>query len=385
MSADRLSFQFLRFAILAVVTVAILLVVGVFAVLPGERHAAAALPTVSAEETALTLAAMKPPKRARPVVAIIGANEGTETTDYLVPYGVLKRSGVADVYALGKRAGSVQLMPALSIVPDATVAEFVARYPSGADYVIVPAMHDPADPVVRDFIKAQAASGATIVSICDGTLVLANAGLLDGRKATGHWFQIQDVAKVHPTMHWVRDRRYVADRGVVTSTGVSSSVPVSLALVEAIAGPERAQALAQEIGARGWQVAHDSGAFHLIRGDVWMLLANLAMGLLHRDVVGLRANDGADVIALAFTADTYSRTFRSHAVVLGTGPIISAEGLRIVADQGTAVPDLVVDLPRLQPTHALDIAISGIEARYGAPTAAFVRVQLEDRGHTTGG
>jgi transcriptional regulator GlxA family with amidase domain len=296
---------------------------------------------------------------------------------------VLKRSGLADVFALATRAGSVHLRPALTVVPDATVAEFSARNPDGADYVIVPALQDPTDPAVRDFIKAQAAGGATIVSICDGTLVMANAGLLDGRNATGHWFQIQDVAKAHPTMHWVRDRRYVADRGVVTSTGVSSSVPVSLALVEAIAGPERAEALAHEIGARGWQVAHDSSAFHLIRDDIWMVLTNLAIGLFHRDVVGVRVDEGADVIGLAFTTDTYSRTFRSRAVVLGTGPIRTAEGLQVVADQGSAAPDVVVDLPKMQPAHALDTAIGGIEARYGSATAAFVRVQLEDRGHTT--
>src|SRR5689334_2645106 len=189
MTADRLAFQFVRFTVLAIVTVAILFVAGVYAVIPGERHAAAALPRVSAEESAQTLAAMKPPKRARPVVAIIGANDGTETTDYLVPYGVLKRSGVADVIALGTRPGPMTMMPALSIVPDATVAEFNARYPTGADYVIVPAMHNPTDLAVRDFIRAQAAGGATIVSICDGSLVMANAGLLDGHNATGHWFK----------------------------------------------------------------------------------------------------------------------------------------------------------------------------------------------------
>src|SRR4029078_5625815 len=104
--------------------------------------------------------------RARLLVAIIACNDGTETTDYLVPYGVLKRSGVADVYALGTRAGAMTLMPALSVTPDTTVAEFVARSPTGADYVIVPAMHDPTNVAVRDFIRAQAAGGATIVSIC---------------------------------------------------------------------------------------------------------------------------------------------------------------------------------------------------------------------------
>lgn len=305
----NLAFQFLRFAVLTVVTLVLLFVAGVFAFIPGERRSAAAPAVISLDETARTLAALKPPKRARPVIAVIGANDGTETTDYLVPYGVLKRSGVAEVFALSTKSGPVTLMPALTVVPDMTTAAFVRRFPDGADYVIVPALHDPSDVAVRDFIRAQAASGATIVSICDGTLVLANAGLLDGRRATGHWFWIDSVAKAHPTMHRVRDRRYVADRGVVTSTGISSSIPVSLALVEAIGGRERAAALAHEIGARGWDAAHDSGAFHLIRDDIWMVLGNLFVGLWSSETVGVRVADGADVIAAAFMADFMAARF----------------------------------------------------------------------------
>lgn len=380
----NLAFQFLRFGVLAAVTVAMLFVAALFAFIPGERQAAAVSATISAEETARTLAALKPPKRARPVVAVVGSNDGTETTDYLIPYGVLKRSGAADVVALGTRAGPLTMMPSLTIMPEATTAQFVQRYPDGADYVIVPALHDPTDPVVRDFIRRQAALGATIVSICDGTLVMANAGLLDGHRATGHWFQIDSVAKAHPTMQRVRDRRYVADRGIVTTTGVSASVPVSLALVEAIAGRDRAAALAQEIGARGWSAEHDSGAFHLIRDDVWMILGNLFVGLFDRETVALRVPQGADVIAAAFMADSYGRTFRTQAVVLGSGSIRTAEGLAIVPDAGGATADVVVDLPVGQPARALDLAIAGIRARYGDATAAFVRVQLEDRGHTTG-
>jgi putative intracellular protease/amidase len=380
----NLAFQFVRFGVLVVVSVVMLFVAGVFAFVPGERHAAATPAAVSAEEAAQTLAALKPPKRARPVVAVVGANDGTETTDYLIPYGVLMRSGAADVVALGTEAGPMKMMPSLTIMPEATTVQFAQRYPDGADYVIVPALHDPTNPVVRDFIRAQAALGATIVSICDGTLVMANAGLLDGHRATGHWFKIDSVAAAHPTMQRVRDRRYVVDRGIVTTTGVSASVPVSLALVEAIAGRERAAAVAQEIGARGWSAEHDSGAFHLVRDDVWMILGNLFVGVFDSDTVAVRVPEGADVIAAAFMADSYGRTFRTRAVVPGAAPIRTAEGLAIVPDAGGATADIVVDLPKSQPVHALDVALAGIKARYGAATAAFVRVQLEDRGHTTG-
>jgi hypothetical protein len=123
----------------------------------------------------------------------------------------------------------------------------------------------------------------------------------------------------------------------------------------------------------------------MIRNDVWMILGNLFVSLFDRETVAVRVPDGADVIAAAFMADSYGRTFRTRAVVPGASPIRTAEGLEIVPDAGSAASDVVVELPKSQPAHALDFALAGIRARYGDATAAFVRVQLEDRGHTTGG
>src|SRR5262249_57860479 len=56
-------------------------------------------------------------RRPQPLVAVAGLSRGTETTDYLVPYGVLAQSGAAQVIALGTQAGPIQLMPALKIEP----------------------------------------------------------------------------------------------------------------------------------------------------------------------------------------------------------------------------------------------------------------------------
>ena len=57
-------------------------------------------PAVADSETEALIAALKPPKRQRPVVATIAINDATETTDYLLPDGVLRRGGVADVVLL---------------------------------------------------------------------------------------------------------------------------------------------------------------------------------------------------------------------------------------------------------------------------------------------
>src|SRR6185295_439752 len=112
---------------------------------------------IDAKETEATLAMLKPPKRQRPLIAIIGINDGTETTDYLMPYGILRRADVADVVPLATEPGPVKLHPALQVEPDATTAAFDAEHPEGADYVIVPAMMRDDDPDVLKWIRSQAA------------------------------------------------------------------------------------------------------------------------------------------------------------------------------------------------------------------------------------
>ena len=74
--------------------------------------------------------------RARPVVAIIGNNSGTELVDFVVPYGVLMASGAADVVTVSAHPGPLAMRPALRLQAQATTHEFNARYPDGADYVI---------------------------------------------------------------------------------------------------------------------------------------------------------------------------------------------------------------------------------------------------------
>src|SRR5436309_15003412 len=144
----------------------------------------AAPPAIAQDERDAAIAALKPPKRQRPLIAIIGINNATETTDYLMPYGILKRADVADVVTLATAPGPVTLFPTLKVEPQATVAEFDAQHPDGADYVIVPAMSRDDDATALQWIRSQAAKGAVIVGVCAGAKVVGNTGLLDGRQAT---------------------------------------------------------------------------------------------------------------------------------------------------------------------------------------------------------
>ena len=172
----------------------------------------AAAPAIAQQETDATIAALKPPKRQRPLIAIVG-NDATETTDYLMPYGILKRADVADVVTLATVAVPMTLFPALKVEPQATVAEFDARHPDGADYVIVPRMSRDDDPAALQWIRNQSAKGAIVIGVCAGAKVVGDAGLLHGKRATTHWYSVNELRQDHPTIRYVEDRRLVVDEG----------------------------------------------------------------------------------------------------------------------------------------------------------------------------
>jgi putative intracellular protease/amidase len=341
----------------------------------------AAAPPIAKEEADATVAALKPPKRGRPLIAIVGVNDSSETTDYLMPYGILKRADVADVVALGTQSGPVTLFPALTVEPEATVADFDAQHPEGADYVIVPAMSRDDDPAVLQWIKSQAAKGAIIVGVCAGAKVVGNTGLLDGRRATTHWYFLRELRDKHPAIHYVADRRLVVDRGVATTTGISASMPMSLTLIEAIAGRDKAEAVGRDLGLAHWDVRHDSGAFQFTRPFALTAMGN-ALAFWNREQLGIELSPGIDEASLALVADAWSRTYRSRAVTFaGTaGAQHTRNGLRILPDQVAANWPAERQLPAIEdlpPAKALDQALLAIEARYGMPTADFVAMQLE--------
>lgn len=354
--------------------------------LPSAQRGATLSPT-SSEEMAAVVAALKPPKRRRPVVAIVGANDGTETTDYLMPYGILHRADVAEVVALGMRAGPVELYPALTVEPQATVDAFDQEYPDGADYLIVPAIRRDDDPAVLRWIREQAGKGAIVIGVCAGAKVVANAGLLDGRRATTHWYYVDEMRKEHPSIRYVPDTRYVADGDVVTSTGISASMPLSLVLIEAMAGREKAQEVAEDLGVRNWDARHDSSAFRFARPFAWTALRNRLAFWTH-ERLGMRLAPGADEVALALVADAWSRTYRSRMLMIGdaSGAVRSRSGLSVHADRAAKDWDGIVwTMPAGQtPTAALEQALRGISGRYGKATADFVAMQLEYSGQGEG-
>ena len=83
-------------------------------------------------------------------------------------------------------------------------------------------------------IAGWARQAELVASVCTGALLLAKAGLLDGRRATTHWGSLDLLASLGP-IDVVRDQR-VVDAGVMTSAGVSAGIDLALAIVERLHG-----------------------------------------------------------------------------------------------------------------------------------------------------
>ena len=350
------------------------------AILPSSPAAVAPSPVPQAETNAM-LAALTPPKRPRPLVAIVGINDATETTDYLLPAGILRRADIADVETLSTEQGPVKLFPALTVEADATIEAFDARYLEGADYVIVPAMSRDADPAIVAWLRKQANEGAVIISICAGAKVVASAGLLDHRRATTHWYYLKELLNRHPSIDYVADRRMVLDRGVVTTTGITASMPMMLTLIEAIAGRGKALAVAADLGLGNWDARHDSGTFRLTRPFATTVLRN-GLAFWQHDRFHLDLEEGMDEVSLALVADAWSRTYRSRVRLVGTSPaaVKTRGGVRILPDHVAGARSgqpLPFEANDTRPIEALNSALQNIGARYGRGTAEIVALQLE--------
>lgn len=96
-------------------------------------------------------------------------------------------------------------------------------------------------------IRCLAARARRIASVCTGAFLLAEAGLLDGRRATTHWARISQLRETYPLLHVQADCIFVQDANVWTSAGISTGIDLALALVEADHGAALAKAVSREL------------------------------------------------------------------------------------------------------------------------------------------
>jgi transcriptional regulator GlxA family with amidase domain len=101
------------------------------------------------------------------------------------------------------------------------------------------------DPVIQRALRRLAPQSRRVASVCSGAFVLAEVGLLDGRRATTHWGGCEVMARDYPAITVDPDPIFVRDGNVWTSAGVTAGMDLALAMVEEDRGPDAALAIAR--------------------------------------------------------------------------------------------------------------------------------------------
>ncbi|MER5653057.1 DJ-1/PfpI family protein [Streptomyces sp. NPDC002131] len=160
--------------------------------------------------------------------------------DAVGPYETLGRLPDADTVFVAERTGPVRSDSGrLALTADKSLAE-VPR----PDIVVVPGGPGQGaqmgNEVLLDWLRTADGTSAWTTSVCTGSLLLASAGLLEGRRATSHWLALDGLKGfgAEPT-----GERVVFDGKYVTAAGVSSGIDMGLTLLGRIAGDEHAQAV----------------------------------------------------------------------------------------------------------------------------------------------
>ncbi|WP_242111302.1 GlxA family transcriptional regulator [Luteimonas aquatica] len=257
---------------------------------------------------------IRPPaaSRAAPRIAVV-AFDRISPFHLSVPCLVFENRGGADLPRFDLRVCAAE--PG----PQRTEAGFSIQARHGlaglrtADTIIVPSWRDaderPPEPLLRALRRAHQ-RGARIVGLCLGSYVLAEAGLLDERPATTHWYWSAHFAARYPRVRLQRDVLYVDDGEVVTSAGTAAALDCCLHLMRRDHGADVANRIARSLVVaphrRGNQAQYIDQPLPASPGDE-RLDATLAWALAHLD----QPHDLDSLAARALMSRrTFTRRFR---------------------------------------------------------------------------
>ena len=185
--------------------------------------------------------------------------DDVEVLDFAGPFEVFSRtrstpglesrrsedSAPFNVFTVAPRKGFVIATGGLRIVPhhDFTTAPPIDVLVVPGGFGTRPLLHDAE---VLAWLRRTAAAAQRVTSVCTGALLLAQAGLLTGRRATTHWSSLDRLAGMDATIR-VESGQRVVDDGVITAAGVSAGIDMAFAVVAAICGREVADETARYI------------------------------------------------------------------------------------------------------------------------------------------
>ena len=135
-----------------------------------------------------------------------------------------------EVILVAEQAGTVKTTGGMLVTPHHTIDTCPPL-----DVLVVPGgwgtRAELKNPRLLDWIKAQAARVETLTSVCTGSMLLGQAGLLDGRHATTHWRSLQWMRDSFPAVSVEEKLHVVEDGNVLTSAGISAGIDMALRVV----------------------------------------------------------------------------------------------------------------------------------------------------------
>ncbi|MBC8121280.1 MAG: DJ-1/PfpI family protein [Gemmatimonadaceae bacterium] len=192
--------------------------------------------------------AKSPARKVRTVGILIF--DDVEVLDFCGPFEVFSVARAAggngedaplfQVITIAERARTVKCVGGLLVQPHATIGDHPPL-----DILVVPGgfgtRRERLNPVLLDWIAAQDEQTELTTSVCTGAFLLAERGLLDGRRATTHWSAIDRMRELYPQIEVVTDVRYVDEGRIVTSAGISAGIDMSLHIITRLHGEETAR------------------------------------------------------------------------------------------------------------------------------------------------
>jgi transcriptional regulator GlxA family with amidase domain len=230
------------------------------------------------------------------------------------------------VELLAARPGPVRMNSGLRLVADRAYG----NVQSGIDTLVVSGGDVAAaarDVVLRRWLVGMAGRVRRLASVCSGSFILAEAGLLDGRRATTHWAGVSLMTRRYPRITVEPDAIFVRDGTVYTSAGVTAGIDLALALVEEDLGRGLALAVARELVVflkRPGGQAQFSATLALQQGDA-------RFERLHAWIADNLSRD-LSVASLADVAGMSERSFvRHYRQATGRTPARAVEQVRVEA------------------------------------------------------
>lgn len=188
----------------------------------------------------------------RPLEIGIFIFDEVEVLDFAGPFEVFSLAKKSDnplcnVSTVAATLETIHTRNGLKVAPDTTFLDHPIF-----DVLIIPGGYGAREleikkPDTLQWIKNQKQKVSIMASVCTGSLLLAECGLLDGRKATTHWMRLDRLENEYPKVEVIRGVKFVDDGDIITSAGISAGINMSFHILSRLFNRDVAKNVARDM------------------------------------------------------------------------------------------------------------------------------------------